>query len=208
VDGSKKTITPLLDAQLLHTYEERLRAQGLPFDEWVRPGLRGDEMDTVLAPLGLRLPSEARTWWGWHDGENPTARNDLLGPSTEFLSLAESVRQYGQSRGIAERTAKQDPPPWDDPDFAWNPAWLPISRPGHPVVIDCSVAEDDPTPIRYIDWQNVDSFFLPKAQSLGQMVTWWIEAIDVGAWEWSHKDQRWFSHNDRLEPPLKFNVLV
>lgn len=200
---------PLLDAELLRAYEDRLRSQGLPLDRLTNPGLTISEIENVLSPLGLRLPSEGREWWGWHNGENDEGRGRVIGPWRRFLSLEKSVKVYRELRPIAEELAEPGlPPPLDDPDFRWNPAWLPIKGPQLPFVIDCSVAEGEPTPIRMLDWQNVDEFFRPRADSFGQMVQWWIDAIDAGAWRWNPERNQWDTHDELLGPELRINPLV
>jgi cell wall assembly regulator SMI1 len=194
---------------MLKSYEERLRRQGLGVDQWTRLGITTDVMEEILAPLGLRLPIEARVWWEWHDGSTYGGWEKVLGPGNVCLSLEESVKKYQQCRIEAEELVVPDCPPLDDPDFRWNPAWLPVcGDPGHPVVIDCSVAEGEPTPIRFIDWQNVDGFFKPRAVSFGQMVSWWIRAIDSGAWRWNPERDRWDRHDELRDDEFKNNPLV
>jgi hypothetical protein len=205
---SKSPSTPFLDMEMLNTYEERLRAQGLPVDRWLKPGLTDREMDETLEPLGLSLPAEGRVWWRWHGGETSEGRDKVIGPWKSFLSLVESVEVYREFRSMAEGLVVPDLPPLDDPDFRWNPAWLPISGPQHPCVIDCSVPGGEPTPVRFIDWQNVDGFFLPRAESFGQMVSWWIDAIDCGAWRWDPARNRWDTHDDLLDRELRANPLM
>jgi hypothetical protein len=193
---------------MLHAYEERLGSQGVPVEQWTRPGLGSEEMEETLASLGLSLPIEGRVWWGWHDGATREGQDKVVGPWRSFLSLAEAVKVAQEFRLMAEELVEPDTPPLDDPDFRWNPAWLPIKGPQLPFVIDCSVADGAPTPIRFIDWQNVDGFFKPRAESLGQMVSWWIEAIDCGARRWDPERNQWDMHDELLEWELRTNPLV
>jgi hypothetical protein len=200
--------TPLLDLAMLYAYEERLRTQGLPVGRWLKPGLTDEEMDEIVAPLGLSLPTEGRVWWGWHDGETVEGRDKVIRPWRSFLSLAESVRVYRELRSMAEELVEPDIPPLDDADYRWNPTWLPITGIQLPFVIDCSVAEGEPTPIRCIDWQDVDGFFEPRAGSFGQMIIWWMSAIDSGAWRWNPERNQWDIRRELFEPALKANLLV
>jgi hypothetical protein len=204
-DVSMGPFAPRLDLQLLHVYEERLRSVGAPVAEWVRPGLTAEQIEETVAPLGLRLPAEARVWWEWHDGATVEGRERLLGPSNECLTLEDAMEVYQECRATAEETAGAWPE--NDPDFLWSPAWFPVSGWQLPIVVDCSVADYQSTPIRFVDWQNVDRFFQTRAGSLGQMVSWWIEAIDVGAWEWSGADRQWLSH-DLPEWAQRTNPLI
>jgi hypothetical protein len=199
----------MLDRDLLSTYEERLRAQGVPVDGWTRPGLTTDEMRETLSPLGLRLPIEGSVWWAWRDGGEREGREHVLGPYKDFLSLSEAVKRHQDFRAIAEEQVEPDFPPFDDPDYQWNPAWLPISGdPSHPVVIDCSVAEGMPTPLRVIDWEDIDGFFKPRAESLGQLVSWYMKAMDAGAWRWSPERRQWDVRRELLDDELRMTPLL
>jgi hypothetical protein len=200
---------PLFDTAMLRTYESRLRTQGVPVDEWRKPGLTDDEMSDALAPLGLGLPMEGRVWWGWHNGAPGYGKGKLVAPSGDkFLSLAEAVETYREFRTIVQGLVEPDIPLLADPDYRWNPAWLPIRGPQLPVVIDCSVPEGQPTPLRFIDLQDVEGSPKPRAQSLGQMVSWWIEAIDCGAWRWNPASNQWDTHDELLPRELRTNPLV
>lgn len=191
---------------MLNAFEGRLRSQGLRVDEWAKPGLKVDDIEVVLAPLGLRLPVEGRAWWQWCNGTIPQGQERLFGPWKTYLSLSDAVAVYRESRSVAKETAEAWPQ--NDPDFLWNPAWLPIKGPQLPIVIDCSVADGQPTPVRFIDWQNVDGFLEPRAESFGQMVSWWIDAIDCGAWCWSPERNQWDTHDELLAWELRTNPLV
>ena len=115
----------MLDAAILQAYESRLRAQGVPVDEWGRAGLTDEKMSETLAPLGLSLPVEGCVWWGWHDGATGEGREKLLGPNGEkFLSLAEAVETYREFRAIVQELVEPDIPLLADADYRWNPAWL------------------------------------------------------------------------------------
>jgi hypothetical protein len=199
---------PLLDAGLMMRYESALRGQTVPVDEWRKPPLADGERAHMLAKLGLDLPIEGEVWWGWHDGAIGDGRRKLFGPYQECLSLEGAVAQFRQSRSIAERIAADSPPPLDDPDRAWDPAWLPIKGEGHPVVIDCSVGPGQPSPVRFIDWQNVDGFRIPQALSLGRMILWWIEALESGAWRWDNNETAWRVEEDLLDPNFRATDLT
>ncbi|HEY7933172.1 MAG TPA: SMI1/KNR4 family protein [Solirubrobacteraceae bacterium] len=192
----------LLDPSMLDVYEELLRAQGVPVDEWLNPGLTKEEMDTKAASIGLTLPTEARVWWEWHDGESRDSRESALGPFKPFLPLDVAIEQYMMSRDVAMKAAEPDNPPLDDPDFLWPPVWLPIGGDGgHPVVIDCSVAEGEPTPLWAVMWAAaVEDRAELASPSLGQMVAWRIEALENGAWKWDPETSYWEEENRDLLP--------
>ena len=66
--SSSLPTAPQLTVDLLEQLAERWRRQRAPITEALSPGLDEEEMDALIAPLGLSLPVEARVWWGWHDG--------------------------------------------------------------------------------------------------------------------------------------------
>lgn len=133
---------------MLEELEDRMRAQGAPVDEWGRPGLTSVEIAEMLAPLGLTLPAEARAWWEWHDGSTQPLEGKF-GPRKSYLSLSAAIKQYRQSRGVAEGSA----PDWphNNPDLLWDPQWFPIEPGPQPVVVDCGVPEESWTSVRFID---------------------------------------------------------
>jgi hypothetical protein len=47
---------------------DALRQQGAPVVDLLAPGLSDRQMDELTAPLDIRLPDEARTWWGHYNG--------------------------------------------------------------------------------------------------------------------------------------------
>lgn len=192
----------------MQLYEDQLRAQGVPVDEWKCPGLTSDQADEVLAPLGLRLPSEGRAWWRWHDGPTPEGRGLLFGPGKFCVSLEKAVEIYREFRAIVARAVEPDNPPLDDADYRWNPAWLPIDGPQLPTVIDCSVPEGEPTPLRFIDLADVEESPKPRAQSLGQMVTWWITALESGVWQWDRNARAWERHRELLDDEIRRSPLL
>jgi hypothetical protein len=203
------SVAPVLDAELMAAYEQQLRAQDVPLDEWRVPGATDEEMDRALAPLGLELSLEGRVWWGWHNGARGDGRERMYGPWHNCLSLGGAVAQYQQSRGIAERVAADErEAPLNDPDWAWRPTWFPIEGPGQPIVIDCGVADDEPTPVRMIDWQNVEGFWKPRAASLGQRVSWWIAALESGAWRWHPDRQAWEVREELYDPAARQSGLM
>lgn len=199
---------PLLSGEMLAEYGDRLRVQGLPIDEHSYPGLETDEINRALAPLRLRLPAEACILWEWKNGASWQWRQRLFGPGKEILPLVESVKLYRQCRKTVEENVDPDVPLLSDPHIRWAPSWLPITGPQLPIVIDCAVAEQDPTPVRFIDFQDIEWSREVKAESLGQMVAWWIEALDRGAWRWDVQQARWTVHRELLNAELLPNPLL
>jgi hypothetical protein len=197
------TAGPLLTEGLLEELAERWRAAGAPIADSLRPGLSDAEMDALVAPLGLRLPHEARVWWGWHDGARPSDRLGVsweLGPGFGFFSLGEAVALYHEMRELfRDIWADEDP---GMVDYWWRPSWLPITECRGAVRCDCAVSEDAPTPIywAYSHDHDADGLTNPKVGSFGTLVCWWIEALDSGGWRYDPEANRW-QHLPELLPP-------
>ena len=56
---------------------------------------------------------------------------------------------------------------------------------------DCSVPDGKPSPIYAVNWGARQNFAEPSASSLGEMVTWWLDALDGGAWRYEPDDAGW-----------------
>lgn len=157
-----------------------------------------------MAPLGLRLPAEARTWWAWHDGAepDPAAVSRQLGPGQEYLSLREAVRLYQDEREMFTH----------DPFVReLRPAdRFPIAYVSGPITCDCSVDEGAPTPIFHVHSHDydIDGVRNPKAGSFGEMVTWWIEALEGGGWVWDRSGSHWTRNESRLDARHSASGLV
>ncbi|HEX3510853.1 MAG TPA: hypothetical protein VHT27_07115 [Solirubrobacteraceae bacterium] len=186
-----------LDDALLDALERRLGLLSIPVDVWTNPGLSEDEAQTTMAPLGLRLPEEALTWWGWRNGANDEGWSKVLPQWREFISLERAVTEYRQAREIALSVAPDHP--HGDPNILWSPEWFPLDDQRGQLVMDCSVGPGEATPIRVHNWEAMDEENAQvEAASLGAVVELWCRAIDVGAWEWDATASRWWPHWDLL----------
>ncbi len=201
--------TPVFDLTLIAAYEARLRDLAVPLEEWDRSGLTDVEMDDIIANVSLRLPREARAWWGWHNGSPGYGLAKIAVPvGDKLLSLTEAVEVYREYRDLAVRLAEPDIPELANPDDRWSASWLPITGPQTPTVIDCGHPELPVTPVRSINFQYVEESKDVSTVSLGQMVTWWIGAIDSGAWRWDNSRQEWSVDATRLAQDFKLGGLT
>jgi len=187
-----------LDDSLLGELEKRWREHGLPIVDALRPGLTDDEMDQLTTSLDLRLPEEARRWWRWHDGAFPPDAGfdpEWLGPGSSFFSLATAVEACEQARAISGygRT--------DTWDGCWQGSWFPITRFERPPVIDCSVGVNEPVPIRSFFSQE-PAVAQPGVRSFGELVKIWIDAFDLGAWDFDPTTGVWNHDIARLDPAV------
>jgi hypothetical protein len=74
-------------------------------------------------------------------------------------------------------------------------------------VCDCSVGER-PSPVRVVDFHaEPEESHLIMARSLGEMVGWWIEGLEGGAYRYDHESDLW--HRDEsLITPERLNTLL
>jgi cell wall assembly regulator SMI1 len=193
---------PLLSFTLLDELRLRLVEQKAPVVERLRPGLDDDELDSALHAIGLRPSRGTRIWWAWSGGVPAAAvqasADRSVGPGREYLEPVEAVALYRQTREIAGEMAADAAtfaPDTDrsSVDWWWQPGWLPITTNGAGTTIacDCSVADGEPSPIHAVNWGAREMFYEPATSSFGQMVTWWIEALDNGAWRYDPEAGRW-----------------
>jgi hypothetical protein len=191
----------MLSLDTLAALEEKLRTAGVRVDAWTQPGLGVDEIHQQVSKLDIRLPDEAVLWWSWRDGETEQGWGKVLPPWRRFASLEDALATYHRVREIAVNSAPAHPS--EDPDELWAPTWFPLSDEQTKLVVDCSVAPGQPTPIRSHDFENLrEENEQVIAASLGDVVERWCAAIDDGIWEWDASATRWWPHWDRLDDPL------
>lgn len=200
---------PILGTELIAEYETKLREQGVPLDEWSSPGITAEEQEMAVEPIGLHLPTEARTWWAWHNGCPRYGLSKLVAPVGEkMLTISEAVEVYREYRDIVQNLVEPDVPALANPDDRWDPSWLPILGPQVPTVIDCRDSNGDATPVRSINLQYVEESKEIGSPSLGQMMRWWIGAIDGGAWCWDTEKREWLVDPYRLDRDFKLSGLA
>lgn len=103
--GSPVAAPPQAAYQLAETRHqvETLKADLHWLDGWIgasypalagvlRPGLTDEQIDALMRGTGLRLPSELRVLYRWHDGSSDTSSVPFLFYH-RWLSLAESKRR-------------------------------------------------------------------------------------------------------------------
>jgi cell wall assembly regulator SMI1 len=196
---------PMLDEQLLKQLKRRWKEQGAPIAAALRPGLTDDEMDRLTSPIGLRLPREARRWWGWHDGASPQIPGrDVaaeIGPRMAFLPLADAVSECRRIRALLMEVSGGE----GDPDWKWS--WLPMNADKRPLVFDCGVEFDAPVPVRSFFFED-PAAGAEGARSIGELVTIWLEAIDCGAWAYERQRNRWTYDWTKLDPDVEMRRLT
>jgi hypothetical protein len=195
--------TRVLSPALLSDLEARWHAQGAPIVKLLRPGLSDEEMDEATRPLGVKLPAEARRWWGWHDGaaaDRAGAGCAELGPGRPFLPLSVAVRVSMEIQDVLRQI-------WDGtlgPD--WRPGYISMDGTELPPVMNAGVGNDEPVPVRAFVFDGPDAA-TPGTRSIGELVDLWIRAIDAGAWLYNRDRKNWDYHLERVEKFELFDLL-
>ena len=173
----------LLTTELLGQLDQRLRDLGAPVTRIWRPGLSDEEMDQLTEPISLTLPTEARAWWGWHDGVERGVDwpQPAIGTGWVPLPLAEAVQDAISTREIAAQLAAQG---HDDPRGDWSMSWIALCGNPSPerLACECAVSVGVASPAIYFDPEGNDEPQRPKAASIGEVVHIWLEALDDGTW--------------------------
>lgn len=197
--------TVKLSSELLKRLEASLRAQEAPVLSRFNAGLTDAEIDALTMPLGIELPEEPRIWWKWRNGATPQVDDPYdgngctVGPQIRIWTLAETIA----ARADEMELAKEIEP--DDPDYWWNPVWLPFTT--APIAVDCSETVDGCCVIRNTDpmWDPNDRG--PQAMaSMGELVELWIHALDNRIWRWDPsvgESGGWFQDHDLVTPELR-----
>lgn len=191
-----------LSIEQLEHLERLLVDQGAPVVQRLQPPASAEALAAVEVHLGRPLPLELRQWWGWHDGTDikphERAVRGLIGPSFIFLRTGRAIKVTRECRDDAEDIAPEDP------DSLWGTTWLAIGTHGK-VACDCAVDADAPVPILDVDYHHTDIPGKVAARSLGEMVRWWIEALESGAWIYE-PEHDWWERRAELVPPERERV--
>lgn len=162
----------MLTTEQIDRLVDALVRQGAPVVDLLAPGLSDREMDELTAPLGMRLPDEARTWWGHYNGApvrpGDESRDPALSPSWWWAPLEVVVAHREEVRA------------WVDPDM-WLKSWLPVAVGGYDLVIETAVESGQPSPVHLIDFEgddeNVGECHIPALPSFGALVDAWTAAL-------------------------------
>lgn len=190
---------------LLAEFEQALRQRGVPIDAWLQPGIPSDTVTSALAEVNLVPSEELLVWFGWHNGRAATtvqerATTSATIPNFVPASLEEAVRQYRESVLEFQVPASLDPELFY---FGAGPGWLRLGSSLYGCAIDCSADPVLPIAIRSADPDFVLSAGegLYQAVSLCTLVTWWLEGLDHGAYEW--RGEQWAIHDELLPTSRK-----
>lgn len=193
-DGDRTTV--ILTEDLLEELAARWRAQRLPIIEALRPGLGDAQMDELTESLGLTLPREARTWWGWHDGATSDGHGSSnLGPGRLFSPLADAVRATAETRETMRgKNGELDP--------VWRYSWLRMASGGERTIIECGVGFEEPVPARYYRPEEPETG-ARGVPSIGTLVSLYIDAFDRGAWAYDADRRVWCGDASKQDPATR-----
>ncbi len=182
--------TEPVDRAFLEHFGERVRATGAPIADAWAPGASEEHIDTLLAPLGIDLPGEARLWWGWHNGLRPDVPvlDRYLG-TREPLPVEYAAQFYEQEAG-AQRQA-----------FGFDGLLLGfLEKPD--IYFGCAGPRDQPVPIYVRNDIETPTIMLPSIRAL---LLAWIEFLDLGAWQLK-PDGRWNIDGNTISAHLDLGI--
>lgn len=193
----------MLDQQLLDRLTATWRSHGAPIEDALAPGRTVEAFTSDDGDLHVDLPEELRTWWGWHDGgieeDGRPVRPYMMGPVLTPLSSTRSRKSWQRMLVEAAEAATDEPEGTEaaSRDYWWQEAWVPLFSDGAgDIVADCKLDSAGATPIRRIEWGYDDGPSPPATDSLGQLIEWWIEAIDNGLWTFDRDRGVWLPSHD------------
>ena len=166
---------------LLHELGAAMDAAGATFTSYAYPGISDDEIDELLAPTGLGVPTELREWWRWHHGSRvdvPLTGNHEIGPGGWGLM---TIPQALDDRAL---WLEQMP---SEEDGGWRLGWLPFAagRFGHHrLVARLDESTDDELCVG-ISWVFDVPPDDPIERSLAAVVETWLRAIGDGYYTWN-----------------------
>lgn len=154
----------LLNDRILDEFLGALRRIDAPAAGTLVPGLSDTEIDAVLEPLGIDLPEEARVWWRWRNGTDPSApAGKTLFGDRHFLSLQQNVEYYEDLNAI-----------WEDDGY--TKLLQPVDQKPY-IFFDCRGLRDASVPVLWTeDIYPLEAF----APSIGSLIRRWIEVLNSG----------------------------
>jgi hypothetical protein len=188
--------SPALLAGLLDEFETELVRVGVPVDDFLRPGAHTDFVREVFDRNGLVAPDEAVVWFSWHDGPTRVPGGNQPLPLFDTWSLDEA-----DDRRHSDGAQQMGSGPDD-----WDPNWFQIIGPNAGIAIDCSEPPQRPALVRALS--HTREMGTQREQTLQQVVslctpvTWWIEAIREGWYEWFPELNGW-EYDSMAQPSIR-----
>ena len=172
------------------------------------PGLSESEVQARVSSLGLVLPVEAVTWFGWHNATIDAARGRSFITCTPFafLSLDQAAEMCASYREGAASIAEEMG--CTEEMAGWGRSWFPLvaGASGNVAAIDCSVPAGERSPVRETGKADEDPTKV-DADSLTTVIEWWLAAHRSGIYAWT-PEHGWQSEDERLPPEQRRTKLV
>lgn len=189
---------------LLETLEQQWRRSGAPIAGRLAPGLADEQIDRLTAPLGLRLPADARELFAWHDGAQGAGADSLsIGPPNAFLPLSAQVAQCLTERRYADEHVRLGL--FEAADDSWGAQWFPLlsGQSGRQlIVIDCAVPEGEPALVGHV---AKEVRHLPSATvTLTEIAEFWLQCFEQGWYVWSPDHEQFLEQSSPSFPPERF----
>jgi hypothetical protein len=189
--------SPALLSHLLGALEGELRKQGVPVDEYLRPGASASAVYAGFDKCGLVPPDEAVVWFGWRDGTTDHPDSEDVMPMFLEWSLAECVAAYLDPAGQ----------PKGHEDWQWDPAWIQIMGDANGLAISCAAPADQAPLVRALSWTRElgtqPNQTLNQAVSLCTPVAWWVDALQQGWYRWNSDAHAWDAPNPFGQPRIR-----
>lgn len=175
---------------LLSDYEAALHGAGFPVHGALRPGISEGTVRDQFGRVGLEPGPELLVWYGWRDGFTGDMRlpSPHMGPGIDvFLPLEESIDRYMHDR---------------QKDYlAWPAEWVRLISTQHGIIARCVPEDPQLLMAARIDALPGEEGAPPTIVSLCTPITWWVEAIRNGNYQFDRSSGRWDS--DYRDLPLE-----
>lgn len=167
----------------LATFEQRLVTSGAGIHRYLLPGIPEAEVRRKLSAIGMEPPQELVEWFAWHNGvRDPLYKTSGDGWLLKWAPL--SLRD-----AIADWHGRDKEEYWE-----WRSEWLPIALSGPATLaVHCAPPQGREATLRCADpWLGLfDEKQVPSFTGFTAVVTWWIEAIDQGWYEYVPAHDLW-----------------
>jgi cell wall assembly regulator SMI1 len=194
---------------LLDQLAAQWRKHDAPIARQLAPGLSDTEIDALTAPLGLTVPAEARTWWGWHNGAHNASV--LTSGGKAFPSLDRCVSLAARMRDMAYDVTRPHRLSATAADEmareVWNWDWLPLCEDGVGTMLVIDAAADSPARDVCAVWyrahdQSSDQAVV-VAPSIGALVREWTRVLETSTGSVIPETDQWALEFETL--PVDFD---
>jgi len=204
VTGDDRPRTPVSDRGAARRVARALAGARPAGRSHAQTGPSDGEIDELEQRFDTVFSDELRCWWRWQDGapRPVTTRNGRpwtleTQPGPELLTAEGAIFMAESMRRADEHIYDPTDP---EPLRSWWPDWVPITCNISGGVLACETGRPrhEPCRVRYVHYGNTDIPPAVTAESLGQIVTWWIELYDRGYYHYDEKTDMWLC-NDAYE---------